>query len=144
MVNATELWPYSLEGHFQSSPLKVIAFLPFVFTQQLTLFSLQEGFYPEQQPLNSSTHFLHAKKLLKRECMETVVQVPFRACRGWSGGALVQEGRRMHQWPSTLQYSHTGSPSCQVSWPAAKRQNPSLTLIWTWKATKIVLKCTSS
>lgn len=66
------------------------------------------------------------------------------AFQRWSGGALLQEDRRVHEWPSISQHGHTGSPSCQVSWPTAKRQNPSLTLTWTWESTKIVLKCTSS
>lgn len=66
------------------------------------------------------------------------------AFQRWPGGALLQEDRRVHEWPSISQHGHTGSPSCQVSWPTAKRQNPSLTLTWTWESTKIVLKCTSS
>jgi len=61
-----------------------------------------------------------------------------------SGGALLQKDRRVHEWPNISQHGHTGSPSCQVSWPTAKRQNPFLTLTWTWVTTKIVLKCTSS
>lgn len=56
----------------------MIAFLPLVLILQLTLLSLQESIYPAQQPLNSCAHFLHAKKLLRREPMDTAVQVPFR------------------------------------------------------------------